>query len=151
MPLTPPALVTGLDHVQIEAPAGCEAAARALFGGLLGLPEVAKPLALRGRGGVWLALLDGRQVHVSVAPDFGPRVKGHAALRCADLAAVRAHLEACGVPCEADHDTGAPRVFLSDPFGHRLEIVQEAPPPGGPHRDATVCDDSLWKGEKTAR
>ena len=45
--------VTGLDHVQVAAPRGCEAEARRFYGTLLGLVEVEKPESLRGRGGVW--------------------------------------------------------------------------------------------------
>ena len=32
-------LLTGIDHLLIEAPAGCEEAARAFYGGVLGLLE----------------------------------------------------------------------------------------------------------------
>ncbi|WP_264775146.1 VOC family protein [Deinococcus aetherius] len=119
-------LISGLDHVQVEAPAGCEADARAFFGEFLGLPELAKPGALRSRGGVWFGLPDGRQLHVGVTPDFVPREKGHPALRCADLAAFRARCGAHGVPFRADEEAGVPRVFLRDPFGNRLEVVQGA-------------------------
>lgn len=126
-------LITGLDHVQVEAPAGCEAAARAFFGAFLGLPELLKPEALRARGGVWFSLPDGRQLHVGVTPGFVPREKGHPALRCADLAAFREHCEAHGIPFRADAEAGVPRVFLRDPFGNRLEVVGErtkaCPPP----------------------
>jgi catechol 2,3-dioxygenase-like lactoylglutathione lyase family enzyme len=48
-------MITGLDHVQVAAPPGCEAEARAFYGGLLGLPELEKPAALAGRGGAWFA------------------------------------------------------------------------------------------------
>lgn len=117
-------LIAGLDHVQIEAPAGCEAGARAFFGAFLGLPELQKPAALRGRGGAWFALPDGRQLHVGVAPDFVPREKGHPALRCTDLAAFQAHCAAHGVAYRVDAEAGVPRVFLQDPFGNRLEVVE---------------------------
>jgi hypothetical protein len=40
-----------LDHVQIAAPAGCEAAARRFYGEILGLAEIEKPYALSTRGG----------------------------------------------------------------------------------------------------
>lgn len=116
-------LITGLDHVQIEAPAGCEADARAFYGGILGLPELDKPAALRGNGGVWFGLPDGRQLHVGVVAGFTPRTKGHPALRTADLAAAQAHLEACGLSCRPDTGAGVARIFLADPFGNRLEIV----------------------------
>ena len=68
MPSTPepPPDVPALDHVQVAAPAGCEAGARRFYGELLGLPELPKPASLRARGGVWFALADG-QLHVGVA------------------------------------------------------------------------------------
>ena len=47
-----------LDHVQLAAPPGCEAAAREFYGGLLGLPEIAKPEPMRASGGVWFALAE---------------------------------------------------------------------------------------------
>lgn len=43
-------LLTGIDHLLIEAPAGCEEAARAFYGGVLGLPELCKPAALQKNG-----------------------------------------------------------------------------------------------------
>ncbi|MBZ9714169.1 VOC family protein [Deinococcus multiflagellatus] len=116
--------ITGLDHVLLEAPAGGEPAARAFYGAFLGLTEVPKPPVLQVRGGVWFALPDGRQLHLGVAPDFAPRLKGHPALRSADLAAFVAHCAAHGVPTRPDQEGGVPRVFLHDPFGNRLEVVQ---------------------------
>lgn len=121
-------LITGLDHVQVEAPAGCEAAARAFYGGVLGLPELDKPAALRANGGVWFGLPDGRQLHVGVVANFTPRSKGHPTLRTADLAAVRAHLGACGLSSRPDTEAGVARIFLADPFGNRLEIVEGGHP-----------------------
>ncbi|PTA67091.1 glyoxalase [Deinococcus arcticus] len=117
-------LITGLDHVLLEAPAGCEPAARAFYGGVLGLSEVPKPTALQARGGVWFALPDGRQMHIGVTPDFAPRLKGHPALRCSDLAAFSACCAAHRVSTRPDQEGGVPRLFLHDPFGNRLEVVQ---------------------------
>ena len=53
-----------IDHVQVAAPPGCEAAAREFYGGLLGLRELEKPESLRARGGVWF-----EQLHVGVVAD----------------------------------------------------------------------------------
>ena len=118
-------LITGLDHVQIEAPKGCEAAGRAFFGNFLGLPELTKPPALAARGGVWFGLPDGRQLHIGVVKDFVPRDKGHLALRCHHLDAVSAEAEKQNIPLTPDHEL-APlrRVFLRDPWGNRLEIIE---------------------------
>ena len=40
--------VTRIDHVQVAAPAGCEAEERAFYGGLLGLDELASRLGAAG-------------------------------------------------------------------------------------------------------
>jgi catechol 2,3-dioxygenase-like lactoylglutathione lyase family enzyme len=48
----PTSFVTGIDHVQLTMPPGREDDARRFYGGLLGLPEKAKPPALAARGGV---------------------------------------------------------------------------------------------------
>ena len=42
-----------IDHVQVAAPAGKEAAAREFYAGILGMLEIEKPEPLKGRGGVW--------------------------------------------------------------------------------------------------
>jgi catechol 2,3-dioxygenase-like lactoylglutathione lyase family enzyme len=68
--------------VQVAAPPGCEDAARRFYGELLGLSELEKPEALRGRGGVWFSCGE-HQLHVGVAQDFKPATKAHPALRVA--------------------------------------------------------------------
>ena len=50
-------MISGLDHVQVAAPPGCESEARAFYGALLGLTEVPKPASLAARGGVWFGFL----------------------------------------------------------------------------------------------
>jgi catechol 2,3-dioxygenase-like lactoylglutathione lyase family enzyme len=116
--------VTGLDHVQLAAPAGCEAAARSFFGGLLGLEELPKSDALRGRGGVWFALPDGRQLHVGVAADFAPAARAHPAFLVEGFDALRTHFGKAA----ADDDAipGVRRFYAPDPWGNRLEFVQSA-------------------------
>ncbi|CAM3294126.1 glyoxalase [Deinococcus saxicola] len=121
-------LITGFDHYQVEAPAGCEADARAFYGGFLGLPELRKPAAFLNNGGVWFALPDGRQLHVGVAPDFVPREKGHPALRCGDIRVFGAHCDSHGIAHTSDAEAGIPRVFLKDIFGNRLEVVEGSHP-----------------------
>jgi catechol 2,3-dioxygenase-like lactoylglutathione lyase family enzyme len=117
-----------LDHVQIAAPPGCEEAARAFFGDLLGLEEIAKPEPLRSRGGAWFALGRG-QLHVGVDPDFRPARKAHPAIRLgpADLDALATRLTAAGSP--VTWDTALPterRFYTEDPWGNRLELLASA-------------------------
>jgi catechol 2,3-dioxygenase-like lactoylglutathione lyase family enzyme len=119
----PPAL----DHVQVAAPAGCEAQARRFYGDMLGLTEVDKPVGLAGRGGVWFALGAGAQLHVGVAADFAPAVKAHPGLRIAGVAALEAlagRLAQAGAPVAwATELSGVRRFFTADPFGNRLELL----------------------------
>jgi catechol 2,3-dioxygenase-like lactoylglutathione lyase family enzyme len=112
-----------IDHVQVAAPAGCEASARAFYGDLLGLDEVPKPAPLAARGGAWFAI--GRQaIHVGVEADFRPALKAHPALGCSDVDALATRLEAAGAPVSWDEElAGVRRFYTADPFGNRLEIV----------------------------
>ena len=86
-----------LDHVQVAAPPGCEAAARAFYGGLLGLPELDKPEPMRAGGGVWFAV-GAQELHVGVVGDgFAPATKAHPGLAVdADADARRARRAAGG-------------------------------------------------------
>jgi catechol 2,3-dioxygenase-like lactoylglutathione lyase family enzyme len=114
-----------LDHVQIAAPADCEAAARRFFGELVGLAEVEKPEPLRARGGVWFAVGRG-QLHVGVEADFEPARKAHVALRlgAAELDVLAERLVAAGVPVTWDDSLPGERRFYSgDPWGNRIEFL----------------------------
>jgi catechol 2,3-dioxygenase-like lactoylglutathione lyase family enzyme len=121
----PPSLA--LDHVQLAAPPGGEAAARRFFGELLGLTELDKPATLRARGGVWFALADGRQLHVGITHRFVAAVKAHPALAVADVPGLRtlaARLSDAGTHVEWDDALpGVARFYAADPFGNRLELL----------------------------
>ena len=118
--------LAGLDHVQLAMPVGGEEEARRFYGGVLGLAEVAKPAPLAARGGCWFAA-DGVDIHLGVAPDFRPSRKAHVAILVPDLDAARAELTKAGVPiAEDDVDIGVSRFYAEDPFGNRLEFVDEA-------------------------
>lgn len=114
--------ITGIDHVQVAAPVGCEGAARAFYGALLGLEEVAKPPALAARGGCWFRA-GSAELHVGVEEPFRPARKAHPGLVVEDLDALRARLEAEGIAVrEDDALPGVRRFHTEDPFGNRLEL-----------------------------
>lgn len=116
--------VLAIDHVQIAMPAGGDENARAFFGGLLGLAEIAKPASLTGRGGCWFAL-GNLQLHLGVDGDFRPAKKAHVALSTTDLAGLRARLSEAGCVIREDIPIeGRTRFFTEDPFGNRLELLQ---------------------------
>jgi catechol 2,3-dioxygenase-like lactoylglutathione lyase family enzyme len=116
--------IVALDHVQAAITAGGEDAARRFYGEVLGMPEVPKPATLAGRGGVWFAC-GAQQLHCGVEEAVAPS-RRHPALRTDDLDATRARLEAAGFPIRVDAELpGYRRFYTEDPFGNRLECMQE--------------------------
>lgn len=119
-------MIVDLDHVQLAMPAGAEAAARHFYSGLLGLTEIDKPPVLAARGGVWFAV-GTRQLHLGVEAEFRPALKAHPALRCETLDALAERLTAGGASVIWDDALpGFRRFYTADPFGNRLEILDDA-------------------------
>ncbi len=118
-----------IDHVQMAAPAGCEEAARAFYGALLGLAELAKPGDTLGNGGAWFRAGD-RELHVGVDSDFRPAQKAHVGLATPDRASLEAlaeRIEAAGHRLRWDTRlAGVRRFFVDDPWGNRVEILTRA-------------------------
>lgn len=71
--------VAGIHHVQVAVPPGSERAARAFYGGVLGLEEIPKPPHLAARGGVWFRC-GGLELHLGVEEPFRPAHKAHVAV-----------------------------------------------------------------------
>ena len=116
--------ITGIDHVQLAAPAGCEAEARAFYGALLGLEELPKPEPLAARGGCWFRA-GAHELHVGVEEPFTPARKAHPGLVVTDLDALAARLRGAGIEPRYDKSIpGAKRFYAADPFGNRLEFRQ---------------------------
>jgi len=115
--------IVGIDHVQLAMPAGREDEARRFYAGLLGIPERAKPAELTQRGGVWFE--NGAvKLHLGVEQDFRPARKAHPALLVHGLADMVARLRRAGVDVLDDETLGFYRVYVSDPFGNRLELME---------------------------
>lgn len=118
--------IVGLDHVQVAAPAGCEAEARRFYGDVLGLPELPKPPELAGRGGAWFQC-GAQELHVGVDEPFTPARKAHPGIALAtgaELEALAERLTAAGA--DVRWDTVVPvvhRFHTDDPWGNRLEFV----------------------------
>jgi catechol 2,3-dioxygenase-like lactoylglutathione lyase family enzyme len=119
--------VSALHHVQLAMPAGGEAAARAFYGGLLGMSERAKPANLAPRGGCWFTS-GTAEIHLGVETPFRPARKAHPALLVTDLKALRATLTEAGHGCTCDEPLpGFDRIYVDDPFGNRIEFLQPDP------------------------
>ena len=122
--------VRRLDHVLLAMPAGRETEARDFYQGILGIPEAKKPRDLAGRGGCWFE--DGElKVHLGIETNFAPARKAHPAFLVEDLAALTTALTTAR--CPISHDTpleGYDRIFVDDPFGNRIELLEvKAPSP----------------------
>ncbi len=115
--------IVRLDHVQIAAPRGGEAAARQFYGDLLQMPEIPKPPILAARGGVWFRA-GGQQLHIGIEVPFASARKAHPAFAVDDLGSLADRLESAGVAVFWDDAVpGQRRFFAADPFGNRLEFV----------------------------
>lgn len=117
--------VLRLDHVQLAMPAGGEAEAVAFYAGVLGIPHVAKPDHLAVRGGCWFERGDVK-VHLGVvAGDFRPATKAHPAFIVDDVRSIASAVAAAGFDVNDDEPLdGFDRVYVSDPFGNRIELME---------------------------
>ena len=116
--------VDAIDHVQLAMPADGEADARAFYTGLLGVPEVPKPAHLAARGGCWFESATVK-IHLGVDADFRPAKKAHPALLVSDLRGLVAALLDGGADVVDDEPLeGYDRVYVYDPFGNRLELME---------------------------
>lgn len=114
-----------LQHVTIETPAeAVEACAE--FYALLGFRRVEPPLALAGRS-TWFER-DGTQVHLTHTDEPVVPPRAHFAVVLEPFQAGVERLRAAGFEVRpADQQWGAPRAFVHDPAGHRVEVMA-APP-----------------------
>ena len=119
--------VRAIDHVQLAMPSGGEDVATAFYEGLLGIPRVVKPAHLELRGGCWFEH-DDLKIHLGVDADFRPARKAHPALLVVDLPSLVASLRAASVEIRDDEPLeGYDRVYVDDPFGNRIELIEPCP------------------------
>lgn len=119
-------MILGLHHAQITIPSGREAEAKAFYSELLGLPEIPKPESLQGRGGFWLQV-GTQEVHVGAEEGFDrSTTKAHLAYLVSDLAHWKQVLDQAGIEALSGIPIpGYDRFEFRDPFGNRVEMIQE--------------------------
>ncbi len=118
--------IVALHHVQLAMPRGEEDAARRFYTGILGLAEVEKPPRLAARGGAWFESGSVR-VHLGVEDEFRSARKAHPAFLVSNLEALLQRCEAAGVRTVPDESLpGYDRAYVYDPFGNRIELMEEA-------------------------
>lgn len=119
-------VIDSLDHVQLAAPPGSEAALRAYYAGTLGMTETAKPAALAAGGGCWFTA-GSVALHLGIEDDFRPAKKAHPGIRVRGIDAFASRLAHAGATVTWD-DTlpGHRRCYSEDPVGNRLEFLEPA-------------------------
>jgi len=119
-----------IDHVQLAMPAGEEAAARRFFVGVLGMHEVTKPANLQARGGALFTNENQSvRVHLGVEKDFRPAKKAHPALQVENLQVLAERCRSEGYTVVEDEPLeGYNRVYVYDPFGNRIELLEPRVP-----------------------
>lgn len=118
-------MITALHHVQLAMPPGREDDARRFYVDVLGFEELPKPDELRERGGAWFRS-GGADVHLGVEPDFRAAKKAHPAFLLKDLTAVVTRCNQAGFSSTPDDLLpGYKRAYVHDPFGNRIELMEE--------------------------
>lgn len=115
----------GWHHVLLAMPPGGEEAADGFYAERLGLEAVPKPAHLATRGGRWYRGA-GLELHLGAEDGFRASTKSHPAMRVRGLAELRRALERDGVTVTDDTQLdGQERWYVTDPFGNRLELIEE--------------------------
>ena len=118
--------VVALHHVLLAMPPDREAEGRAFYQDLLGIPEVPKPSNLGKRGGCWFER-GALRLHLGVESEFRPARKAHPAFLVEDLKTLVRRVTDAGFTVAVDEPLeGYERVFVDDPFGNRIELLEPA-------------------------
>jgi catechol 2,3-dioxygenase-like lactoylglutathione lyase family enzyme len=117
--------ITGIDHVQLAMPAGEEEKARAFYRDVLGLPETPKPADMAKRGGCWFES-SRVKIHLGVDKDFRPATRAHPGLLVSDVRTIAERCREKGFETvQGPAMEGYERIFVSDPFGNRIELLEK--------------------------
>ena len=119
--------IVNFHHVNVTVPRALEQAAKDFYSAGLGLEEVPKPEASRGRGGAWYQL-GSVQLHLSLEDRLGEQSSTrHVCFVVEDLRRAQDHLGSAGVEILPDPRPipGTQRFYVCDPGGNLIEIVQK--------------------------
>ncbi|MDM5294386.1 glyoxalase [Peribacillus simplex] len=113
-----------IDHFQLASPKNTEDQSRKFFNEILMFREVDKPASLKSSGGVWFES-GSIKIHVGTEDQFIPARKAHPALEVENLRDFKQYLITNRVSFTEDKRLpGANRIYISDPFGNRIEILE---------------------------
>ncbi|MFO7630994.1 MAG: VOC family protein [Caldilinea sp.] len=118
-----------LQHVAIPRPPDTDTPARAFYGELLGLTELAPPHTLRTLGVIWYQVGVESELHIYVEEPMGQDHSGrHFCLAVEDVESLRVRLIEAGVSVVGDVPIpDRQRYFVRDPFGNLIELTTIEP------------------------
>ena len=113
-----------IDHVQLAATKDSEGRAKEFFADILGFEVAEKPAELKKRGGIWFK--SGIcQIHIGIEAPFTPAKKAHPAFEVQNIEDLKKLLSLSGVTYIEDNKLpGANRIYVNDPFGNRIELLE---------------------------
>jgi catechol 2,3-dioxygenase-like lactoylglutathione lyase family enzyme len=114
-----------LQHVSVAIAADGADAARAFYGGLLGLGEKPVPPKLDPSELVWFALGGDLELHLLQSGDQPPPRAHFCIAVDSGLEELRARIEAAGIETRTPTEiVGRPRFMCRDPFGNLVELTE---------------------------
>jgi len=122
-------MIKQLHHVNVTVPPDLEAATKTFYGAMLGLEELPKPAGTR-KSGAWYRI-GAVQLHLSIEDETDGLLSArHVCFAVVDLGAAERRLQDAGVEIIPDDRPipGAPRFYVRDPGGNRIEIVERREP-----------------------
>lgn len=119
-------MILGIHHAQITIPKNSEEQGKQFYCNILGLTEIEKPDSLKGRGGFWIQVGD-KEVHVGTEDGFDRlATKSHIAYQVEDISQWRIALEKQNIKIlDSIPIPNYERFEFRDPFGNRVEMIQE--------------------------
>jgi catechol 2,3-dioxygenase-like lactoylglutathione lyase family enzyme len=119
------AFTFGVDHLQLPVARGALAAARQFYEGRLGLTEVRDPAL--DRVGTLRFALGAQRLDLVESDSVAISPQAHLALRVIGVDALADELRGVGIPVDDAPLVDRPRIYVIDPFGHRLELIEASP------------------------
>jgi catechol 2,3-dioxygenase-like lactoylglutathione lyase family enzyme len=114
-----------LQHVSVAIPPDGRDAARAFYGGVLGLEERDVPPKLDPAELIWFRVGGDLELHLFSTDEPPPRSAHFCLLVDEDLDGLRARLDAAGAEtADTTEIVGRPRFMCRDPFGNRIELTR---------------------------
>ena len=115
--------IQGIDHVQVAAPVGCEEEARDFYGNTIGMEEIPKPEELKNEVDVGL----NAEIKKSILVSSGTlhQLKDSSSFYVNEINEFKQTLIEQGVKVIDDYARpDVIRFYVSDPFGNRIEFMQ---------------------------